>query len=178
MLPLLNWFFRDMPFVEIGAPFSSSSLTWWLNFFYNSYSHCEAKEKIRFIKRERWHSTINTEFTFDQRPASSESLPASAVVNDIHVDKFCRGRGTGRRRFRRGRKLTCKIAPEFANFRGIERVHGLVSSAKSAKSTEASPRNPALDEPWIIASIKNKSVKNQNQIFEFDWWKRYIPLTR
>lgn len=44
-------------------------------------------------------------------------------------------------------ELTCKIAPEFANFRGIERVHGLVSSAKSAKSTEASPRNPALDEP-------------------------------
>lgn len=37
-------------------------------------------------------------------------------------------------------ELTCKIAPEFANLRGRVTVNGSTSSAKSAKSIEASPR--------------------------------------
>lgn len=39
------------------------------------------------------------------------------------------------------------MAPELANLRGRETVIGSVSAAKSAKSMEASPRKPDLDDP-------------------------------
>jgi hypothetical protein len=39
-----------------------------------------------------------------------------------------------------GGELTCRTAPELANLRGRETVNGSGSSAKSAKSIEASPR--------------------------------------
>ena len=45
-----------------------------------------------------------------------------------------RERGVG------GGELTCRTAPELANLRGRETVNGSGSSAKSAKSIEASPR--------------------------------------
>ena len=42
---------------------------------------------------------------------------------------------------------TCRIAPEFANFRGRDTVSGSVSAAKSAKSIEDSPRKPDFEDP-------------------------------
>lgn len=48
----------------------------------------------------------------------------------------------------RYRVLTCKTAPEFANFRGRDRVKGSISAAKSAKSIEASPTYPDFDDPY------------------------------
>jgi hypothetical protein len=47
----------------------------------------------------------------------------------------------------RERQQTCRTAPELANLRGRETDNGSVSSAKSAKSIEASPRKPDLDDP-------------------------------